>query len=73
MFRRILHAHQDFHVASELKQLNVAVVLEKDENVLERDENDVRMNKSHHFLRPMINTTTTSFHPTACSHVFVER
>ena len=43
MFRSILHTHQDLHVASELKQLNIAVVLEKDENVLEKDENDVRM------------------------------
>ena len=43
MFRSILHARQDLHVASELKQLNIAVVLEKDENVLEKDENDVRM------------------------------
>ena len=54
------------HVASELKQLNIAVILEK-------DENDVRVKNLYHFLRPMINTTTTSFHPTACSHVFVER
>ena len=38
MFRSILHTHQDLHVASELKQLNIAVVLEKDENDV-RSEN----------------------------------